>query len=118
MSTQYFTKTDWKRLVTWENQRQSERIDLSRLVPYNVIVSDNRDLLIDHHGMALLMNITSQGLLLLMEKALETEQVMNIRVPTPADPVTVPTLAEVRWVERVPLDEREDRYLVGLRFIF
>jgi hemin uptake protein HemP len=118
VSTENITKTDWKRLVISENQRQSERINLSRLVPYNVIASDNQDVLIDHHGMAMLMNITSQGLLLIMEEAPETEKVMNVQMPTPADPITVPTLAEVRWVEKVQLEEGEDSYLVGLKFIF
>jgi hypothetical protein len=118
VSTENLIKINWRRLVISENQRETERIDLSRLIPYNVIASDYQDVVRDHHGMALVMNITAQGLLLMMEEAPETEQVMNVRVPTPADPITVPTLAEVRWVEKVPLDEREDRYLVGLKFIF
>jgi hypothetical protein len=68
--------------------------------------------------MALLINITSQGMLLVMEEAPKTEQVMNVRVPTPSDPIAIPTLAEVRWTQKVTLDEREDVYLVGLKFLF
>jgi hypothetical protein len=43
---------------------------------------------------------------------------MNVRVPTPSDPIAIPTLAEVRWTQKVTLDEREDVYLVGLKFLF
>ena len=118
VSTENLTKPDWKQLVTSEDQRQSERIDLLRLIPYNVIASDSQDVPVEHHGMALLMNITSQGLLLVMEEPLETDQVVSVRVPTPSDPITVPTLAEVRWIENVLLDERDNRYLVGLKYIF
>lgn len=100
------------------NQRQSERIELVRRVPYTVSGLNEQDILIDHHGMALLMNITSQGMLLVMEEAPKKAQVMNVRVPTPSDPIAIPTLAEVRWTQKVPLDEREDVYLVGLKFLF
>jgi hemin uptake protein HemP len=109
---------DGKRPAMARNQRQSERIELVRRIPYTVSRLNEQDIMIDHHGMALLMNITSQGMLLVMEEAPKKEQVMNVRMPTPSDPIAIPTLAEVRWTQKVPLDELEDVYLVGLKFLF
>jgi hypothetical protein len=110
--------TDWNRLVAARNQRQSERIDLLRLIRYTVTASNDQDFFIDQHGIAMSINIASQGMLLVMKEAPKTEQVMNVRVPTVSDTIAIPTLAEVRWTQKVPLGECEELYLVGLRFIF
>ncbi len=118
MSINNLPISDRNRPTVARNQRHSERIELVRRIPYTVTASHDEDIFIDHHGMAVLINITSQGMLLMMEKAPETEQVMNVRVPTPSDPIAIPTLAEVRWTQKVALDEREGVYLVGLKFLF
>lgn len=118
MSMHNVNDTDRTRFGAVRNLRQSDRIELVRRIPYTMTRSDDEDIFTDHHGMALLMNITSQGMLLIMEDAPKTEQVMNVRVPTPFDPIAIPTLAEVRWIQRVPLDEREDIYMVGVKFLF
>jgi hypothetical protein len=110
--------SDRDRPVGARNQRHSERVELVRRIPYTVTASPDEDIFIDHHGMALSINITPHGMLLVMEEAPEPEQVMNVRVPTPSDPVAIPTLAEVRWTQKVALDERDDVYLVGLKFLF
>ncbi|HXX74591.1 MAG TPA: hypothetical protein VEI50_05650 [Nitrospiraceae bacterium] len=118
MSMNNFPNTDRnRRTVAW-NLRQSERIESVRRISYTVTRSADEDTFRDHHGMALLMNITSQGMLLIMKEAPKREQVMNVRVPTQFDLVAIPTLAEVRGVQKVSLDERESRYLVGLKFLF
>jgi len=118
MSINNFSNTDRNRPTVAWNLRQTERIESVRRIPYTVTRSTDEDIFIDHHGMALLMNITSQGMLLIMEEAPRKEQVMNVQMPTPFDPVAIPTLAEVRWIEKVSLGEREHRYLVGLKFLF
>jgi hemin uptake protein HemP len=118
MSMNNLPISDRNRLAAARNQRHSERIELVRRIPYTVTASPDEDIFIDHHGSAVMINITSQGMLLMMEKAPETEQVMNVRVPTPSDPIAIPTLAEVRWTQKVALDERDDVYLVGLKFLF
>jgi hemin uptake protein HemP len=118
MSMNNLPISDRNRLAAARNQRHSERIELVRRIPYTVTASPDEDIFIDHHGSAVMINITSQGMLLMMEKAPETEQVMNVRVPTPSDPIAIPTLAEVRWTQKVAIDERDDVYLVGLKFLF
>lgn len=118
MSENTNPSSDRNRLAAERNQRESERIDLVRRIPYTLTQSYDEDEFVDHHGMGISVNITSQGMLLMMEEVPKTEQVMNVRVPTPSDPVAIPTLAEVRWTKKVPADDRKELCLVGLKFIF
>lgn len=118
MSENTSPASDRNRLAAGQNLRESERIDLVRRIPYALTKSYEEDEFVDHHGMGISVNITSQGMLLMMEEAPKTERVMNVRVPTPSDPVAIPTLAEVRWTKRVPVDDRKELCLVGLKFIF
>lgn len=118
MSENTNPSSDQNRVAAERNQRECERIDLVRRIPYTLTKSYDEDEFLDHHGMGISVNITSQGMLLMMEEVPKTEQVLNVRVPTPSDPVAIPTLAEVRWTKRVPVDDRKEVCLVGLKFIF
>jgi hypothetical protein len=53
-------------------------------------------------GKALSLNISSGGMLILMEQAPPVEQVLKVFVPTPVTVAETPTLAEVRWARRIP----------------
>jgi hypothetical protein len=70
-----------------------------------------------HEGHALSLNLSSGGILLLMDVALQPEQVIKVHIPTPVNPAQTPTLAEVRWSRRIPLDTTERLYFIGLRFV-
>jgi len=70
------------------------------------------------NGKALLINISSGGVLLLMGNAPATETVLKIHVPTPITHTRTPTLAEVRWVREVPYTLPASLYFVGMKFIF
>jgi hypothetical protein len=71
-------------------------------------------------GKALSLNISSGGMLLLMDHAPEVEQVLKVLVPTPTSSAGTPTLAEVRWTRKLPFgSQRNDgAYFVGLKFLF
>jgi c-di-GMP-binding flagellar brake protein YcgR len=72
-----------------------------------------------HSGKALTLNISSGGMLVLMEQAPAIEQVMKVYVPTPISKAETPTLAEVRWSRRLPFGKTNGgAYFVGLKFIF
>jgi len=72
-----------------------------------------------HWGKALSVNISSGGMLILMEQAPALEQVMKVYVPTPITVAETPTLAEVRWTRRLPFGKANGgAYFVGLKFIF
>ncbi len=71
-------------------------------------------------GKALSINISSGGVLLLMDHAPATDTVLKIHVPTPITHTRTPTLAEVRWAREVPYTPQNSHslYFVGLKFIF
>jgi hypothetical protein len=71
-------------------------------------------------GKALSLNISSGGMLVLMEQAPDVNQVLKVNVPTPVTVAETPTLAEVRWARRVPFGNGigDGPYLVGLKFMF
>jgi hypothetical protein len=73
-----------------------------------------------HNGKALSLNISSGGMLLVMDLVPAIEQVMKVYVPTPITAAETPTLAEVRWMKRLPFGKVNGNgvYFVGLKFIF
>ena len=111
------SKNDWNWPVETDDLQHAERAVLMRLISYTLTQLSNEEVLPDHDGTALLMNISSHGLLLLMEEAPEIPQVMKVRVPTPSDLAEIPTLAEVRWVRKMPFAMPQSLYLVGLKFV-
>lgn len=110
-------KNDWIWPVETGHLQHMERAVLMRPISYTLTESSDEEIFADRHGTALLMNISSHGMLLVMEEAPETQQVMKVRVPTPTDLADIPTLAEVRWVRRMPFVSQNSLYLVGLKFV-
>jgi hypothetical protein len=71
-------------------------------------------------GKALSLNISSGGMLVLMDQAPDIEQVLKVYVPTPISVADTPTLAEVRWTRKLPFGRTNGSgaYFVGLKFMF
>lgn len=69
--------------------------------------------------MRLPLNISSKGLLALMDCEPAIDQVMRVSVPSPCHGVSTPTLVDVRWTRKVPLlpDNVKAVYFVGMRFV-
>jgi hypothetical protein len=67
-------------------------------------------------GHALSLNVSDGGMCLLMDHAPELEAVLRVRIPTTTSLAKIPTLAEVRWVRRLPFVEAT-MYCVGFRFL-
>ena len=111
------SKNDWDWPVETGHLQHMERAVLMRPISYTLSQPSDEEIFADHHGTALLMNISSHGMLLVMEEAPETQQVMKVRVPTPTDLADIPTLAEVRWVRKMPFVSQNSLYLVGLKFV-
>lgn len=110
-------KNDWDWPVETGHLQHAERAVLMRPISYTLTHPSDEEVFADHDGTALLMNISSHGMLLMMEEAPETPQVMKVRVPTPTDLADTPTLAEVRWVRKLPFASPQSVYLVGLKFV-
>ena len=119
--------------VSPSSQQHRERYALMRTIPYEVTTTiegpeeedDDEEKLLGptvtagHNGKALSLNICSGGMLLLMDGAPRIESVVKLHVPTPILTARTPTLAEVRWVRKVPFDEggHQDLHFVGMKFI-
>jgi hypothetical protein len=72
-----------------------------------------------HSGKALSLNISSGGMLVLMEQVPDINQVLKVNVPTPISVAETPTLAEVRWTRKLPFGKTNgEACFVGLKFMF
>ncbi|MGA6826510.1 PilZ domain-containing protein [Nitrospira sp. NS4] len=98
----------------------SERVALLRPIPYEMTSPVERSSVAPSDGRALSLNISSGGMLLLMDQAPEVEQVLKVYVPTPISVAETPTLAEVRWTRQLPFGKTNGNcpHFVGLKFIF
>lgn len=116
------TANDWDWPIAASNQKHNERVALLRQIPYELTAPIEPEVVVVRHGQgrALSVNISSGGMLLLMERAPAVEQVLKIHVPTPSSLAETPTLAEVRWTRKIPFGSQNGNglHLVGLKFMF
>ncbi len=107
-----------------QQQQHRERIALMREIHYemtslpgeqDIVIQEQRVL---EQGKALSLNISSSGMLLLMESAPQVDRVLRVHVPTPITKAKTPTLAEVGWVRKIPFPVHNGLYFVGLKFLF
>jgi hypothetical protein len=106
--------------MTDSQKSHSERAALLRPIVYEMTTPVEDPSASTHSGKALSLNISSGGMLVLMDQAPTIEQVMKVYVPTPISMAETPTLAEVRWIRRFPFGKPNGNgaYFVGLKFMF
>jgi PilZ domain len=114
------TQIEWEWPIAKDLQKHNERVALLRPISYEMTTLMDEQLDSARIGKALSLNISSGGMLLLMDQAPEVEQVLKVLVPTPTSLAETPTLAEVRWTRRLPFghDNGQGTYFVGLKFMF
>ena len=66
--------------------------------------------------MGLTVNVSSGGLCLLTEWSPKLGEIVRVHVPLSTVGATTPTLADVRWVRRVPFADNR-LSIVGVKFI-
>ena len=112
-------QNEWDWPISTDFQKHNERVALLRPIPYEMTTPVDGPSASVHGGKALSVNISSGGMLILMEQAPAIEQVMKVYVPTPISVAETPTLAEVRWTRRLPFGKTNGgAYFVGLKFMF
>ena len=113
-------QTEWEWPMTDSQKSHSERAALLRPILYEMTTPVEASASSTHNGKALSLNISSGGMLVLMDQVPAIEQVMKVYVPTPISAAETPTLAEVRWTRRLPFGKTNGNgaYFVGLKFIF
>ena len=99
-------------------RRRAERVELIESCPYEMSEDLGGGTFVLHEGEALSINISSGGMLLLMDQAPQVDQVLKVHVPTPNKTTNSLNLVEVRWTSPILSDLPTSRYLVGVRSIF
>ncbi len=117
----YATRQGWEWPIRPNHQKHSERVALLRPIVYEItapIINNAPAQAVQ--GKALSVNISSGGMLLLMDISPNIEQVLKVYVPTPITLTETPTLAEVRWTRRLPFSrlKESEAFFVGLKFLF
>lgn len=112
------TEWEWPMIDCQESHR--DRVALLRPIAYELTKLAHEPTMSAYEGKALSLNISSGGMLVLMEQAPDVDQVLKVYVPTPVTVAETPTLAEVRWARRLPFGKGTESgpYLVGLKFMF
>lgn len=115
---------EWDWPVAPSAEQHSERYALTRPIPFETIAAIQEDeslenqLIVEQKGKALSINISSGGMLVMMDRAPTIGQVLKVLVPTPVHLARTPTLAEVRWTRKLPFVQEEGLHFVGLKFLF
>jgi len=114
------TQTEWEWPMTDSQKSHSERAALLRPILYEMTTPVEDPAALIYSGKALSLNISSGGMLVLMDQVPAVEQVMKVYVPTPISMAETPTLAEVRWTRKLPFGKPSGNgaYFVGLKFMF
>ena len=112
--------TEWEWLIKDSHESHSERAALLRPILYETTALVDGSGSPVKGGKALSLNISSGGMLILMDQAPKVEQVLKVYVPTPITIAETPTLAEVRWTRKLPFGKSNGyaAYFVGLKFMF
>lgn len=113
-------QTEWEWPMTDSQKSHNERAALLRPILYEMTTPVEDPAASTHSGKALSLNISSGGMLVLMDQVPAIEQVMKVYVPTPISMAETPTLAEVRWTRKLPFGKPNGQgaYFVGLKFMF
>ncbi len=111
---------EWEWPIQDSHQNHRERAVLLRPIMYEIMAQGGDSSNLVRKGKALSLNISSGGMLILMEQAPKVEQVLKVYVPTPITIAETPTLAEVRWSRVLPFGQSNSytTCLVGVRFMF
>ncbi len=111
---------EWEWPIQDNHESHRERAALLRPILYEIMAQEGGGGSLAKKGKALSLNISSGGMLILMEQAPKVEQVLKIYVPTPVTIAETPTLAEVRWSRMLPFEgsNSSTAHLVGVRFMF
>jgi hypothetical protein len=114
------TQTEWEWPIENDLKNHNERVAMLRPIPYQWMTQVDEPSDSGRSGKALSLNVSSGGMLLIMEEAPEIERVLKVLVPTPNSLAGTPTLAEVRWSRKMPFGRGNGTgpFFVGLKFLF
>jgi hypothetical protein len=110
---------DDQRIV--KERRQHARFDFCNKLSFQITVSAEHSLLpgdgnlpMEERPSALIKNVGGRGCCLTVDRPLKESQIIKMDFPLVQAVLSIPTLAEVRWV---CLEQELKQYTVGLRFL-
>ena len=116
----------WEWPVAASRKQHAERIALLRPILYDILYDydmgtsleqESPERRVARQGKGLSLNVSSGGMLLIMDHPPKINQAMRVQVPTPVTKAKTPTLAEVCWTRKLPFQTFEEIYFVGLKFM-
>jgi len=109
------------RLLDWSiranDQRHTDRVIFMRSIFYEIPARWEHERQAFQQDRALSLNISSGGILLLVDIALDIQQILKLFVPSVLHAAQTPTLGEVRWTRPVPFDLTDRLFFVGVEFV-
>ena len=105
-------------MPTQPERRRSERIPLVRPCPYEFSTIHGTDSIDLSEGRAFSVNVSGEGMLLLMSQAPQKKQVLEVQAPSKTGDQTNLKVAEVRWTSPVQAGDEGMMHLVGVQFVF
>jgi len=100
------------------HRERAERIALMEACPYEMSEAIGTESIVMHQGEAISVNVSTGGMLLLMDQSPRVDQVLQVRIPRAAKATSQVSLAEVRWTRQLPIESGGTMYLVGVKFLF
>lgn len=97
--------------------RQGTRTPLVRPCRYEITEMRGGSPLMLHEGYGLSVNVSEDGMLLLLPQPARTEQVFEVEDPSTAGPPGETRVVEVRWTREVAIDGEGSLYLAGVQFL-
>jgi len=97
--------------------RLEERRILWHACYYELIKGLDEDSIIIHRGRAFALNISSEGILVLMDQAPQVQQLLEIHTPS-SKRNHILTLFEVCWSRQIQVGVHDCKYLAGCRLTF
>src|SRR5207249_385463 len=111
---------EWDWAIMPSDQKHDERIAMLRAIDCEMMGETGPNLFkadfVPQEGKVLTLNISSGGMLVLMNETPKVAAIVKIYVPTPIRAAQTPTLAEVVWTRPVPLVSGT-LHFVGLKFV-
>ena len=113
-------QTEWEWPMTDSQKSHSERAALLRPILYEMTTPVEDPAASIHSGKALSLNISSGGMLVLMDQVPDDRPSDEGLCADADHHGRNPTLAEVRWTRRLPFGKANGNgaYFVGLKFMF
>jgi len=98
-------------------RRNGTRSDLGVWCSYAIRELLDEELYVVHEGQAVVVNTGPGGLLLFMGHAPTPRQAFNVQLPATQPEPGISRSVEACWTRPLRLEEEEQRYLVGVRFL-